>query len=76
MRLHVKVGNRPGIIVGYGPDKHGPKAIVLIAGNDHPVAVDLHECKLPKLPKRLQRRARAFFKHETQEVVSQIEQPN
>jgi len=76
MRIHVKIDNRPGIIIGYGPGKHGPKAIVLMAGSDHPVAIGLEDCKLPKLPKKLQRRVRAWTKRETQDVIAQIETPN
>jgi len=76
MRLHVKVNGRPGIIVGYAPSKPGPLAIVLIAGCDHPMPVLLGDCKLPHLPKRLQRKVRKWARVETQDVIAQIDQPN
>lgn len=68
MRLYVKVNGRPGIIIGYGPGKSSPMAIV-IGLDDFPTPVALDLCELPKLPKRLRKKIKNHAKKETQDVM-------
>lgn len=67
MRLFIKIdGREPGMIVGYGPGESGsPTAIVLCASSETPVAIELARCILPRVPKRLERKIRRFWKNET-----------
>jgi hypothetical protein len=68
MRLYVTVHNRPGIIVGYAPGPKGIPRAVVIGLESHPVAVDLADCILPKLPKKLERKIKAITKAETRDA--------
>lgn len=71
MRLFVTIDGRPAIIVGYGPGKSKPVAIVMGLGPTLE-AVDLDRCMLPKLPKRLNRKLRKFVRQETVDARSEI----
>ena len=65
MRLFGTVDGKPAIGVGYGPSKSGPRMIVIMADSDHPIHVSLEDFKLPRVPKKLQRKVRAWVKQET-----------
>ena len=68
MKLYVSIEGKPAVIVGYAP---GPKAIV-IGLERYPVAVSLDKCILPRLPKKLERRARAIARAETKAAQRRI----
>jgi len=76
MKLHVTIDGRPAIIVGYGPGKNGtPKAICISDKWSTPFAVELGDCILPKIPRKLQRRIRTLVRAETRNAQRQLGDP-
>lgn len=73
MRLFIKIdGCEPGMIVAYPPSENGvPMAIVICGSSPSPICIPLSRCLLPKIPKRLERKIRSFYKRET--IEAQIE---
>lgn len=71
MKLFVTVRGQPSIVVGYGPGKGEPKAIVMGLAA-HPVAVSLNECIFPKLPRKLERKIKAWARRETQDAIAEV----
>lgn len=65
MRLFVTVNNKPAILVGYAPGKDAPMGIV-IGIAPYPMAVDLKDCILPKMSRKLRRKIQKWTKEETQ----------
>jgi len=70
VKLYIKIDGQPAVIVGYGPGKNGPQAIV-IGLAPHPVAVSLDKCLLPKIPRKLERKIKSWAKRET--INAQVE---
>lgn len=75
MRLFVTVKGRPAIVVGYGPGKTGPKAMVIGLG-DGIDAVNPGDCILPRMPKRLRRKIASFVKQETKDLQNDLSGPH
>lgn len=76
MKLHVTIDGRPAIIVGYGPGKNGtPKAICITENFNTLVAVELGDCILPKIPRKLQRRIRTLVRAETRNAQHELGKP-
>lgn len=75
MRLYVTVKGQPAIVVGYGPGKNGPKAIVMGLG-EMLASVSLEDCTLPKMPKKLVRKILAYVKAETRAAQAEMGGPH
>lgn len=68
MRISGTINGLPAIVIGAASGPDGMKLIAMVGDSRILVAVGLDQFMLPKIPKRLRRKMKAFIDSETKSV--------